>query len=198
MHERDFEIIQKHVFHKLEALDPLLTYHCIAHTVDVVEQATRIAMDEGANHKELHLLKIAALYHDSGFLEIYMGHEEKGCELFLKDADQFKFSDGDKKTIVDLIMATKMPQEPKNLLQKIICDADLDYLGRRDFFQISESLKTEFLNCKIIAQENEWHDLQLSFLENHRYHTNSSRLLRQPVKKAHIATLKVKHPVNLP
>jgi uncharacterized protein len=194
MHDRDFEIIHKHVFDTMQALNPLLTYHCIAHTTDVIEQATRIAMDEGVNHKELYLLKIAALYHDSGFLEIYFGHEEKGSELFLRDADRFKFSESEKKMVVDLIMATKMPQEPKNLLQKIICDADLDYLGRRDFFNISESLKTEFLNYKIITNENEWHQLQLSFLENHKYHTNSSRLLRQPVKKANIATLKLQLP----
>ncbi len=189
MHESDFEIIQKIVLEKMKALDPALTYHSIDHTEDVLQQAMRIASDEGVNKKEMFLLKIAALYHDTGFLEIYFGHEEKGCEIFLKDTAKFHFTESDKKIITDLIMATKMPQEPKSLLQKIICDADLDYLGRTDFPKISETLKIEFLNHKIVSHEKEWHDLQLNFLKNHRYHTNSSRLLRQPGKNANIIKL---------
>ena len=189
MSQTDFDIIQKRVLDKLQALDPSLTYHSIAHTLDVVTQVTRIGNDEGVNHKELYLLRIAALYHDSGFLRIYNGHEEKGCEIFVEDAHDFQFTEGEMRIISELIMATKMPQEPKNLLQKIICDADLDYLGRSDYDEIADKLKREFLSYKIIPDEPAWRGVQLNFLQHHRYHTHSSRLLRQPVKEAHIKNL---------
>lgn len=189
MSQMDFDIIQKRVLIKLQALDASLTYHSIAHTLDVVTQVTRIGNDEGVNSKELYLLRIAALYHDSGFLKIYTGHEEKGCEIFIEDAHDFKFTESDIRSITELIMATKMPQEPKNLLQKIICDADLDYLGRSDYAEIAERLKKEFLSFNIIPDEPAWPGVQLNFLRHHRYHTNSSRLLRQPVKEVHIKSL---------
>lgn len=186
MPENDFEIIYKHVLLKLKDLDPELTYHCIEHTVDVIEHTTRVAQDESINEKEMYLLKIAALYHDTGFLYTYKDHEIKSCEIFLEDNKKFNFKEGDKAIILDLIMATKVPQQPKNLLQKIICDADLDYLGRHDFDEIAARLKREFLNYGIVANEDEWRKMQLKFLENHEYHTNSSQLMREPIKKKNI------------
>ena len=186
MPERHFETIYKHVLLKLRDLDPELTYHCIEHTLDVVKHTARVAMDESINEKELFLLKIAALYHDTGFLYTYKDHEIKSCEIFLEDSKAFHFKDGEVKIVTDLIMATRVPQNPKNLLQKIICDADLDYLGRHDFHEIAARLKTEFLNYGIVASEDEWQQMQLKFLENHAYHTNSSQLIREPIKKANI------------
>ena len=190
MPESDFEIIYKHVLLKLKELDPGLSYHCIEHTLDVVKHSTRVALDESINEKEMYLLKIAALYHDTGFLYAYKDHENKSCEIFLEDSKLFQFREGDKKIILDLIMATKVPQQSKNLLQKIICDADLDYLGRHDFDEIAGRLKKEFLNYGIIADENEWRHLQIKFLENHAYHTNSSQLLREPLKKVNLRKIK--------
>lgn len=187
MPQTDFEIIYKHVLLKMQGLAPTLFYHSIEHTTDVVKQSTRIALDEGVNEKEKYLLRVAALYHDTGFLQAYADHEKKSCEIFLADSSQFNFSEPDKKTITDLIMATRVPQQPKNLLQKIICDADLDYLGRTDFSELAARLKKEFLHSGIVADETEWLRMQLKFLQNHHYHTNSSRLIREPVKKANLA-----------
>lgn len=184
MPDNDFEVIYKHVLLRLKDLDPALSYHCIEHTLDVVKHSARVALDENINEKEMYLLKIAALYHDTGFLYTYKDHESKSCEIFLEDSKDYNFKEGEKKIILDLIMATRVPQQPKTLLQKIICDADLDYLGRHDFEEIAGRLKTEFFNYGIVTNEAEWHRLQLKFLENHNYHTNSSQLIREPLKQA--------------
>lgn len=183
MPAHNFEAITNHVLLKLEGLSPMLTYHCTGHTMDVIKHAERIALDEGINKKEIYLLKVAALYHDTGFLYAYAGHEKKSWDIFLQDADEFSFDEEDKKKIVELIMATKMPQQPKTLLQKIICDADLDYLGRNDFMETANRLKNEFLNYAMVADEEEWKNVELKFLKDHHYHTPSSQLLREPVKQ---------------
>lgn len=190
MIDKDFEVINKLVQLKLKGLDTKLTYHSLEHTLDMLAQAVRIAHDEGIGEKEIYLLKIAALYHDSGFLRTYAGHENKSCEIFLDDIHQFDFSEADIELILGLIMATKVPQMPKTHLQQIICDADLDYLGRSDFSKISNDLKNEFLHYGIVADEQAWHNLQLKFLESHHYHTKSSQQLREPEKRIHIAKLK--------
>ncbi|MBS1743270.1 MAG: HD domain-containing protein [Bacteroidetes bacterium] len=192
MPHSDFEKIYTLVLNRLKELAPALSYHCIEHTLDVLQQASRVAKDENINEKELYLLRVAALYHDTGFLYKYKDHESKSCEIFLEDSKQFTFTDSDKRIIVDLIMATRVPQQPKTLLQRIICDADLDYLGRHDFDVIAAKLKSEFFNFGIVSDEKDWHTLQKMFLENHSYHTSSSQLLREPVKKENLSKIKKK------
>lgn len=177
-----FNIISSRVYKKLEALDRRLTYHKLSHTKDVVQQSDRIARAEGISEKDIYLLKIAALYHDTGFLETYTGHEEVSCRLFLDDAKDFALTDEEKQEIVALIMATKVPQRPTSHLEMIICDADLDYLGRPDFATISEGLKQEFLTYGIVTDEAEWMRKQDEFLAVHKFHTETSRKLREPFK----------------
>jgi predicted metal-dependent HD superfamily phosphohydrolase len=185
-----FQNIRALVWDKLDSLNPNLTYHNKDHTMDVVKQCERIARDEGVEEgRELFLLKVAALYHDTGFLKTYFSHEEMSCRIFMEDAVLFKFSDEDNEMVKSLIMATKLPQAPKTLLEKIICDEDLDYLGRAEFFTIGEGLRTEFVKYSIIHSEKEWNELQVKFLSSHHYHTESSRRCREDQKQANIARL---------
>ncbi len=185
-----FETIYAEVIRKLHSLDENLTYHCEAHTLDVLTACEEIATREGLTDKHsLFLLKTAAMYHDAGFLEAYSKHEDYSCHIFLQDADTFGFSEKDKSIITGLIDATRLPQKPANLLQKIICDADLDYLGRNDFPEISDALRKEFLHYKVVATNEDWYALQLHFLNNHRYFTKSSVELREPVKQKNIQAL---------
>lgn len=182
--------IKSNVLEKLGKLDPKLTYHRLEHTLDVLQQAERIALEEGGtNDQEMLLLKLAALYHDTGFLETYNNHEEKSCDIFLSDADDYSLSAHEKDIVVKLIMATKIPQQPKNHLEKILCDADLDYLGRNDFFSIGNALKNELMHFGVISGQEEWNRLQINFLSRHYYHTTASQRQREPVKKKNIEQL---------
>ena len=183
MTEKDFETITEIVLAELDGLSPHLTYHSKGHTIDVIEQSMRIALDEGIDDYQLLLLKFAALFHDSGFLKTYANHEAKGCEIFLQITNGIDFTDEEKEIVQGLIMATKIPQQPKTHLQQIICDADLDYLGRNDFFEIGDTLRREFLHYKIVSSNEDWENLQLKFLKNHQYHTKSSQQLREPAKQ---------------
>jgi len=186
-----FASIKQPILSRLEKeLDPRLGYHNIDHTLDVLEQSVRIAKEEGVkNDHELLLLKTAAVYHDSGFLFIYKGHEEKSCEI-AKEALKNVFSEDDLSKIYGMIMATKIPQSPKNLLEQIICDADLDYLGRNDFEPISKHLYKEFITFKIIPEDTVWDHLQIKFFEMHHYFTASSLHKREKIKFKHLNTIK--------
>lgn len=190
MREITFEQMTTQVLEALKGLDPYLTYHCIGHTLDVVREAERIAGEEGiSDERSIFLLKIAALYHDTGFLRTYAGHEAASCAIFLEDAAGFGLTEGEKETIQGLIMATRVPQQPHSLLERIICDADLDYLGRSDFVTIGDTLRREFLHYGIVKDDADWERLQLKFLENHKYHTSSSQRLREPVKQVNYRKL---------
>jgi|SRR5687767_15967431 len=184
--------IYDHVTGKLlKGLSPRLIYHSIHHTLDVLEQVQRIAEREKIIHEEnLFLLKVAALYHDSGFLFIYSGHEAKGCEIGREELPQFGLKTLQIDKICGMIMATKIPQTPRNKLEEIICDADLDYLGRDDFEMISNNLYKEFLDFGFVKDHKQWMRLQVKFFETHHYFTNSSKQLRNPSKMARLEKLK--------
>ena len=184
MGEHDFDRIKESVLKALEGLSPHLTYHSVEHTLDVVRASERIAREEGrSDDREIFLLKVAALYHDTGFLEAYAGHEEKSCGIFMRDAAHLGLTATEKNTVKALIMATRTPQEPCSHLEKIICDADLDYLGRPDFQEIGDKLRREFLHYRIVADDRDWEQLQLNFLRDHHYHTVSSQRQREPRKQ---------------
>ena len=141
----NYKLIKSHILSKLRnELSKDLTYHTVLHTRDVLEQAERIAESENiANEEDLFLLKVACLYHDSGFIITYTGHEEESCNILKKDALEFNIGKEQLETMCGLIMATKIPQSPRNKMEEIICDADLDYLGTANFFAISDTLFLE-------------------------------------------------------
>lgn len=187
MYEEEFKQIKLGVMRQLANLQPTLTYHSPAHTLDVLEQCERIATAEGlTDPRRMFLLKVAALYHDIGFLNRYSDHEEESCRIFLADATQHTFSEEEKNDVLHMIMATRLPQQPATLAERIICDADLDYLGRTDFPTIGDRLRREFISHGIVADDDGWQDLQLRFLNAHHYHTESSKTLREPVKQKHL------------
>ncbi len=189
MKEKDFEYLKKIVLASLDGLSPHLTYHSKGHTIDVIEQSIRIAKAEGIGGHDLLALKIAALFHDNGFLRTYQNHEAMGCKIFLEHVEGLGFSDEDKDKIQALIMATKIPQMPQTHLQQIICDADLDYLGRPDFFDTGNNLRKEFMYYNVVTSDEDWMKLQLNFLSHHRYHTRTSQKLREPAKQRYLARL---------
>lgn len=184
----------EHILNLLEVkLSSFVKYHSLEHSKDVIEQTKRLA--ESENITDIYTLDIlitAAAFHDCGFLNTYFNHEEAGCEIAKEILPKFDYNDEDIQIICDLIMATKVPQNPLSQLQKIICDADLDYLGREDFFEIGTNLYFEFLEMNIIKDELSWNQLQVKFLSSHAYFTESNRNLREKKKQQNLETVKQK------
>jgi len=172
-------------------LNPDFTYHKIDHTLDVYESVVRIAEMENIKGKDLIMLKTAALFHDSGMLRQYIDHEEASIEIMKEILPVFDYSNEEIEEIGNMIMATKLPQNARSFLGKILCDADLDYLGRDDFIMISHQLRHEW-NILNINKMNlkQWYDMQVKFLENHKYYTDASIALRQEKKIENLNEIK--------
>jgi uncharacterized protein len=178
---------KKFIVEKLETeLPSNLYYHGFHHVLDVLQSAQRLGEMEKINEKEMEMLCLAALFHDSGFIISSKDHELNGCKLVRENLLGFGYSENEIETICGMIMATKFPQQPKNLLEELICDADLDYLGRDDFFNIGNTLYRELRDSGVITNENEWNKLQESFLTTHRYFTKSARDIRKAKKDEHL------------
>ncbi len=187
----DFDQIQEHVISNLKkGLAESFTYHNANHTLDVMDQCMTIANEEGITDEQTLLeLKLAALYHDTGFLYAYCGHEEESCLIARKELPSFNVNQETIDNVCDIIMATKMPQSPQSLTQQIMCDADLDYLGSNNYFGISEMLRKEFKVFEIITNEEEWKESRIDFLQTHSYFTQSQQNRRNMMKEAHLQGL---------
>lgn len=183
----EFEALKKHIFGLLgEKLDKDLTYHCLEHTKDVMESAIRIADWEGVNGHDLCLVKTAALFHDIGFLETYNDHETASIEKAKEILPKFGCNGNDLKKIEGMINSTRLPQTADNLLEKIMADADLDYLGRDDFFLIGQRLQYEWKMIGKITTLRQFHEMQYGFLMNHKYFTESAKKMREAKKQENI------------
>ncbi len=190
----DFQGAKYFIIQKLiHELPSKLYYHGLHHTFDVYDAAKRLATMEQVTGDELILLKTSALFHDAGFIEQYKHNEPIAVKMAEQSLPQFGYNDKQIAIIADTIMATSMKKPPQTILEKIMCDADLDYLGRSDFNVLSGLLKKELNTFGFECDEQQWDEIQIKFLEEHKYHTESAVKRNEIVKQQHIEEIKSRY-----
>lgn len=164
-----------------------ITYHSIVHTEEVAASAIEIAKKQGVREEDFEIIQIAAWFHDLGYVKGGENHEASGAKM----AEQFLSSEGyshDKiDKVVGCIIATRMPQNPQNSLEKILCDADLMHLAGHDYFKKAELLHKEIEKtkaCKI--SDREWLKMNEEFLGNHCFFTEYAKKKYEPAVKENL------------
>ncbi len=187
----DFEGARDHIIKRLTGeLHPDLFYHSPAHTLDVWDSARMIAGLEGIGGTSLRLIETAALYHDAGMLDQYQEHELASETIARAILPEFGYSPDETEEVVRLILTTRMPQKASDLFGQILCDADLDYLGREDFLIHSLQLRLEWERFGIFRSTlREWFEMQIQFLDNHHYFTATSKKLRDQKKSENLTEI---------
>lgn len=184
---------ERHIIKVLEkGLTDKLHYHSIGHTKDVVKAIERLALMEGVTDEGLFLLKSAATYHDAGFVEQYDKNEPIGARLAEEILPKYGYTEQHIQTIKELIFVTQIPHSPKNKLEEIICDADLDYLGRDDFHEIADRLRRELREHGKIDSDRKWDEIQVQFLTAHRYFTETAIRTRKEKKLKNLEEVKAR------
>lgn len=189
----EFKKVQDFIIGKLEKeLPENLHYHNLKHVKDVYNAVLRYIGEYRIEGEEATMLKTAALFHDAGFIVRAKGHEEISCSYAAEFLPSFGYSDAQVEMICGMIMATKIPQTPKNKLEQILADADLDYLGRDDFFTISDRLFQELETAGTITNEDQWNKIQVDFFESHHYFTDVAQQARNAKKAQNLLLIKEK------
>lgn len=155
-----------------KSLSQQFIYHNFNHAQNVVNAIKTICFEEGVDNDELNTLLIAAWFHDTGFIHSIENHEAESIKI----VQAFLLENNVDKELIhqisQLILATKMPQTPKNNLEKILCDADLFHLGTDNFKSKSEILRKEWELTKVITfSEEEWLKNNVLFLKSHNFFT---------------------------
>ena len=153
-------------------LDENYSYHNLDHTKRVISAAVDIGRNYDLSEKDWRCLLTACLLHDYGFIESHVEHEKISAKLSSQILPKYGFSETDIQIINSLIIVTKLEETPKNLLESIIRDSDLEYLGSEDFIKISPLLKEEWINCKVVKSDSEFYKIQYEFILNHSFYTD--------------------------
>lgn len=189
--EMDFEHARKDILNKLKtSLPEELVYHDIKHTLNVEKSAIRIAKLEGIRGEDIILLRTAALFHDAGFILRYRNNEDIAVQLLQSMLPNYGYNQDHIDIISGIVNSTKFDVTPETDLQKIMCDADHDYLGRPDYTTIANRLRKELEEKGKLMTDAEWLQFQISYLVDvHRYFTNTSINIRLGGKKERIKAL---------
>ena len=186
-----YDDLEESILTKMEnELPKNLYYHNLKHTIDVITEVEIIGRKEGITEAEMLLIKTAALFHDTGFILSYNDHEDYSVKLARHILPQYKYSEDQINEIASLIMHTKHPPQPKTKLEMIMCDADLDYLGRTDFIPVSGNLYRELKEYGKIKSIDDWNRLQIKFISNHQYFTKTARNMRDVNKNKQLEKLR--------
>ena len=188
----DFEKARDYVLDRLEhELSPGLTYHCLGHTQnEVVPAADRLATLEKVGDEDRLLLLTGAYFHDLGFIRQRQDHELISIQLAEQTLPVFGYSDAHIAVVRGIIQATRLPQSPITLLERIMADADLDDLGHENFWKRSNDLRQELDYYGIKFTDEEWYTYQLRLMQSHKYFTDSERELRDTTKQQHMLEVK--------
>lgn len=186
-----FEYAKSYAAERLtHELSPSLLYHSLQHTCnDVVPAVEIFAAHHGVAGDNLIMLLTAAWFHDLGFIEQRNGHEAVGARIAEEILPKMGYNPDQVTRIQGIIMATVVPQKPRDLLEEIMADADLDLLGRGYFLERNGDLRRELAFFGENFNNVEWFTGQLNFVTSHAYFTSAAQTILNEGKAFNLAKL---------
>ncbi len=166
-------------------------YHNLEHTLDVVEAATEISLKSHLRREQMEVVLAAAYLHDIGFVKANDSHEDHSIALSTEFLKKLQVHDDYIQQVIGCIEATKMPQKPNNLMQQVLCDADLYHLASDEYFKKAELLREEFSSVENAEiSESQWLDMSTVFIDNHKYFTEYGKRVLEPKKDQNLKKIK--------
>jgi len=171
-----------------------IKYHDADHTLHpskgVVAAANSIAVSENISEHDRELLIAAAYFHDTGYIREYEKNEPIAARMAGRILKLIGYRPKEVEIIQNMILATDLAREPQTHVEKILCDADLDHLGRKDFFKMDGKLREgRRIRGLDVSDDVKWYKGTLEVIKNHQYYTQSQKQLREKEKQKNIKNL---------
>lgn len=173
-----------------EKLSAVYAFHNLQHTKDVVREAERIGRACNLSSDDLSVLLTSAWFHDVGYTETYDGHEAVSVQIAEEYLEDLGCAPEFVERVRSCILATQMPQQPRDFVEEILCDADVANVGSDTFFEMSARLRRELQAVKgETFTDAEWYSVKLSFCKFHRFHTEYARRMLGAKQTENLAQL---------
>ena len=172
-------------------VDNGLPYHNRAHTQFVVGSAIQIANHYQLPDSDFFVVVTAAWFHDAGYLKTRDRHERESVKIADNYLRQLSVDQETIARVNQCIMATEMPQSPQNLLEEIVCDADMFHFGSDNFLEKNKLLRKEIETAtKTEISKEQWRLETVELMEKHHYFTDYCNLLLNDKKQQNLDKLK--------
>ena len=166
-------------------------YHSVDHTKEVVKASQRIGKASELSDSDLEIVKLAAIFHDLGYVEKIEGHEEVSAKYAVEFLDKENYPSDKIEKVKGCILATKVPQKPKNILEQVICDSDLSHLGKKSFDERNNLFREEFeFHFGRELTEHEWLKKSIDFVSHHKFFTDYAKQELEPQKQKNLSKLR--------
>ena len=164
--------------------------HTLHPTKGVVAVANRIAISENISEQDRELLIAAAYFHDTGYIREYDKNEPIAARMAGRILKLIGYKPGEIEKVQKMILSTDLEHEPKTRIEEILCDADLDNLGREDFFEMDAKLREgRRIRGLDVSDDAKWYSGTLALMKKHQYYTDSQKNLREKGKQKNINRL---------
>ena len=194
-HTPRLKIVERYIKELFKDELPLgIKYHDANHTLHptrgVVAVAYKIAISENISEHDRELLLTAAYFHDTGYIREYDKNEPIAARMAGRILKLIGYKPNEIEKIQKMILATDLECEPKTHMEKILCDADLDHLGREDFFKLDGKLREGRRVRGIdVSDDSKWYKGTLNIIKEHQFYTETQKKLREKVKQKNIKKL---------
>lgn len=169
-------------------------YHNLSHIQNVVKMVEEIGAGSNLSKSEIEILKIAAWFHDIGHMKTWGGHEEIGANFAAEYLTKKNYPSEGIKKVTECILSTQMPHHPKNILQEVICDADIAHIGTKDFFDQSDLLKLEIEKRETRKLSDiEWLKKNIDFLTKNKFFTKYAKVRFDEKKNSNLLKVQKKY-----
>ncbi|UWX61786.1 HD domain-containing protein [Chryseobacterium oranimense] len=170
-----------------ENLSDELSFHNIGHTYEVADAVREIGLQAHLSEEEMRIVQVSAWFHDCGYANAYIGHEEESKELAKSFLDSSGCDKGFTEAVLQCIDSTKYPPKPSSLLEKVICDADMYHLTKANYRKYDKAIRKEFeIYLGLVYTDEEWQMKNYRFLTEHQYYTDYGREILSRFKAVNI------------
>lgn len=168
-------------------------YHDFHHAKSVVEACRVIGAASNLGEEDLEVVILAAWFHDVGYVGGIDRHEERSVDMAIAFLQESGYPKEKIAQLAGCVLATQIPQKPKNLLEQVLCDADIAHLASEDFLELSELVRLEIEHrMRIKLTEEEWLTMNIDFVAGHRYFTDYAKTMFEGQRRRNLAILKEK------
>jgi predicted metal-dependent HD superfamily phosphohydrolase len=166
-------------------------YHTLDHTLEVVKNAVFIGTKEKLPEEEMYILRLAAWFHDVGYIKTYKGHEKESAAMAVKFLEDQGVDENIHASVAESILATAFPQNPEIQVARVLCDADFMHLGQENYFEQAEKLRQEQKNAGIRkVKKAEFDQESVRLFEEHHWHTVFCQNNLEETKQKNLGLLK--------
>lgn len=168
-------------------------YHDFSHAEAVVQACREIGKASSLREEDLEAVMLAAWFHDVGYVKGIDGHEEQSVVMAISFLRENGYGEAKIAQVAACIRATKMPQSPQNLVEQVLCDADIAHLASKDFLEVSERIRLEIEHrMRIKLTDPEWLTMNIDFVAGHRYFTDYAKTKFEKQRTLNLAALREK------